>query len=257
MLPTLEINFKRTPVTLIIMALAAALEVVCTIDPARRIEYYNQWLGILPRMWTGEPWRPLTSTLMHGGFIHAAFNLYWLVIFGSALENRFGWYRTLGLIVLLGYVSMMCEYVIGGYNRDEPVMIVGLSGIIYGLFGILWVGRRWCREFHAVCDTRTAQILLGWFVLCIFFTRFGIMSVANIAHGAGLAFGALYGLAIFDARRRLRWAVPAVLITTLVLSTLIACPGHAGYEYAKRRRQIERQFEALQQGLADQQQSDE
>jgi len=254
MLPTPEINFKRTPVTLVIMALAVALEVVFTFDEPRRVYYYNQWLGILPRMWTGELWRPFTSTLMHGGFIHAAFNVYWLAIFGPALENRFGWYRTLGLIVLLGYVSMMCEYVVGSFNRDEPVMIVGLSGIVYGLFGILWVGRRWCREFHAVCDNRTGQIFFGWFVLCILFTHFGLMSVANIAHGAGVAFGALYGLVIFDVRRRLRWAVPAAVITVLVLSTLIACPGHAQYE---RARQLQRQLEDFQQRPAFRRQNDE
>ena len=237
MLPLPEINFKRTPVTLIIMAVAVALEVVCSFDDlqagGRRLAYYNDYLGILPRIWAGELWRPFTSTLMHGDLLHAAFNVYWLLIFGAALENHFGSYRTLGLLVLLGYVSMMPEYVIGSFHRREPLMIVGLSGIVYGLFGILFVGRRWRPEFEAVCSPQTALILLAWFVLCIVLTAAEAMTVANIAHAAGLLFGVLYGQAAFSPRHRRLWIFLAVGASLLVLSTLIACPGHFGYEYVK------------------------
>jgi len=241
-----EISFRRTPVTLIVMAVGVALELVCTLDEPRRINYYNEWLGILPCIWEGQLWRPFTTCLLHANFLHAAFNIYWLAIFTPVLEHRLGSYRTLGLIVLLGYVSMMPEYVIGSFHRNQPIMIVGLSGIMYGLFGLLWVGRRWHREFYMVCDDRVVQILLGWFVLCIFLTYLNVMPVANIAHGAGLLFGVLYGLAIFHARLRIRWMVPAVLATLLVLSTLIACPGHAGYEHVKKRRQWQQLLHELQ-----------
>jgi membrane associated rhomboid family serine protease len=238
MLALPEINFKRTPATLIIMAVAVALEVVCTIDDlqggGRRLAYCNDYLGILPLIWMGELWRPFTSTLMHGDLLHAGFNVYWLLIFGAALENHLGSYRTLGLIVLLGYVSMLPEYVIGSYHREQPIMIVGLSGIVYGLFGMLWIGRRWRPEFDAVCTPQTAQILLIWFFLCIVLTYTGHMMVANIAHGAGFIFGVLYGQAAFSPERRRRWIILAVASSLLVLSTLIACPGHFGYEHVKR-----------------------
>lgn len=248
MLPRPEINFDRTPVTLIVAAVAVALELACSFGDlplaggggGRRLAYYNDYLGILPRLWAGELWRPFTSALMHGDLLHAAFNIYWLVIFAPALENRFGSYRTLGLIVLLGYVSMMPEYVIGSYNLDldrhHPRMIVGLSGIVYGLFGMLWIGRRWRPELHAVCSDSTAKLLLGWFVLCIVLTELGLLNVANIAHGAGFGFGVLYGLVAFDARNRLRWTILASFASALVLSTLIACPGHTGYERVKANR---------------------
>ncbi len=250
MLPLPEINFTRTPVTLTVAAVAVALEVVSTIDETQRLHYYNEWLGLLPHIWMGEPWRPFTSALMHGNLLHAAFNIYWLMIFGPALENRFGSYLTLALIVLLGYVSMLPEYIIGSYNREEPIMIVGLSGVIYGLFGVLFVGRRWHREFEAVCDEHTVRILIGWFFLCVVFTYSNIMSVANIAHGAGFVFGVLYGLAAFDARHRFRWAAVATLASLVVLSTLIACPGHKGYQNAlqiKKARQIQRLLNEVRQ----------
>ena len=84
-----------------------------------------------------------------------------------------------------------------------------------------------------VCDEQTVQLLIGWFFLCILLTHFGVMLVANIAHGAGFLFGVLYGLAIFDAPRRRWWLPLAIVLTTIVLSTLIACPGHMGYEQTR------------------------
>lgn len=248
MLATPEINFRRTPVTLILAAIAVALEVVCTMDPARRLYYYyDVRLGINHFIWLGELWRPFTSTLLHGNLIHAAFNVYWLATFGSALENRFGPSRTLGLIVLLGYVSMLPQFVIGDFVTYPPTRIVGLSGIVYGLFGIVLVGRRYRPEFEAVCSSDTVKLLVGWFVLCIVLTRLDIMRVANIAHGAGLLFGMVYGLVAFDVRRRLRWALLASVATALVLSTMIVCPGHAGYEVVQEYRQFRQALENVPQ----------
>jgi len=233
-----EINFQRTPATLILAAVAVALEAVSLVNPELRLSYYNNYLGILPRIWAGELWRPFTSTLMHGGLLHAGFNVYWLILFGTALEGRIGPYRMLGLYVLLGYVSMMPEYVIGSYWREQPVMIVGLSGVVYGLFGILLIGRRWRPEFNAVCDQQTVQILVGWFFLSIVLTHLGVLNVANIAHAGGFGFGMLYGLAAFDRRRRWQWSALAIAASLLVLATLVACPGHRGYEHVKRGGRI-------------------
>ena len=134
-----------------------------------------------------------TSTLLHGGFIPAAFNVYWMAVFGPALEQRLGSCRILGLIVLLGYVSMLPQFIVSNYSQplDEQIPVVGLSGVIYGLFGMLLVGRRWYAEFEAVCDFSTRQILIGWFVICIFLTHFKLLPVANVAHCGGLLFGIL------------------------------------------------------------------
>ncbi len=237
MVPFPKIDFHRTPATLLVAAAAAALEIVCLLDEMqggmRRLELYNSFWGILPFLWAGELWRPFTTCLMHGGLIHAAFNLYWLMLFGITLELRIGSYRMLGLMVLLGYVSMMPEYCIGSYHRDQPIMIVGLSGIVYGLFGIFWMGRRWRPEMHDVCDRQTSQLLLGWFFLCILLTYANVLPVANIAHGAGFVFGILYAGALWSPKHRMAWRAAACFGTLLVLATLVACPGHAGFEHMR------------------------
>jgi len=236
---TPRLDFDRAPVTTLLAAVAASIEAACLLselpgDSDLRIDLYNNALGILPRLWTGELWRPFTSSLMHGGLIHAAFNIYWLLVFGPVLEERFGSWRFAGTVVLLGYLSMMPEYVIGSYDLAEPIMIVGLSGLVYGLFGLLWMGRRWNPEFHDACDEQTAQVLLVWFFLCIGLTYARILNVANIAHGAGFGFGVLYAAAIWSPRHAERWRVAAVAASLVVLATLVACPGHNGYEHVRR-----------------------
>lgn len=245
MLALPEMDFRRTPVSLIIAAVAVALEVVFTFDEPRRIFYYNQYLGILPSIWEGQIWRPFTTALVHGNLIHAAFNVLVFLSFGPALEVRFGSYRYLGLVVLLGYLSMLPQFLVSTYAA-RPVMIVGLSGIIYGLFGILLVGRRWHRDLAEVCDANTVQFLIFWLFLAILLSYLGMLPVANTAHVAGLLFGVLFGLALFDEPHRIPWRVLAVVAAFAVLATLIAAPGHMGYEHIKQRRQLEQRLEQFQ-----------
>lgn len=251
MLPLPAIDFRRTPVTLILAALMIAIEAVSTLDESRRMYYYNDLrLGILSLIWAGELWRPFTTTLLHVNLVHAAFNVYVLIIFGSTLENRFGSFRTLGLIVLLGYVSMMPEFVVTNYNTDvsRQIAFVGFSGIGYGLFGILFVGRRYHADLDAICNPATVQLMVGWFFFCILLTWMNVMPVANIAHGAGFAFGVVYGLVAFDRQRRRRWVALATTGTVLVLTTLFYCPGHNGYEHAQRIREIKRTLREMKSG---------
>jgi membrane associated rhomboid family serine protease len=244
----LPIDFRRTPITLSFAMVIAALEIVCTLDYDRRFYYYNDLkLGILSTIWMGELWRPFTTTLLHGHWIHAAFNLYWLLVFGQVLKERLGSLRYLAVCVLLAYVSMMPEFIVLNYRADlhGQQMIVGFSGVIYGLFGLLWIGRRWRPEFSAVCNDDIVRLMLGWLVLCVGLTLTGIMPVANIAHGSGLLFGALYAMAAFAPQHRRRWAMLAGLATLVVLATLIGFPGHRGYEAVRQRRQLEQYLKIL------------
>ena len=237
--PRLQLDFRQTPVTLLITAIAAALELACTFDPTLREALYLKYrLGILSPIWAGEVWRPVTTTLLHGGLFHAVFNIYWLLLFGSVVERRFGSWRMLGLFVLLAYVSMVPEFVISNFNRplDEQNAAVGLSGVIYGLLGVVWMGRSKDPQFEAACSSETLALLLGWLVLCLPLTYFEVLPLANIAHAAGLAFGVLYGKAIFGKHRAL-YALLATAGTLTVFATLVYCPGHPGYEFHRHREQ--------------------
>ena len=234
MIPTPEINFNRTPVTLILAALALALEIISTLDPERRVMYLVDFkLGIWSYIWMWEIWRPFTSAVLHINFIHAIFNVYWLAVFGPTIENWLGSYKTLALIVLLAYVSSLAQYVYGNWliaDIHTHGSGVGLSGVVYGLFGLLWVGSWYRTELRLICNPQTVQLFIAWFFFCIVVTYLDWMSFGNFAHAAGWAQGMLLGMAIFKKRQRLWWASAAALFAALMLGTLIAAPGHAGYE---------------------------
>jgi len=233
MLAMRRLDFRREPVTMILLGVIVALEVFFQIRPDARTDFYNQWMGIWLQIWAGELWRPFTSCLGHVNLIHMLFNAYWLIVFGPVLEERFGSWRTLGLIVLLGYVSLLPEYIVEGYVSEELGGAFGFSGIVYGMFGLILIGRRYVPQWQLVCDQQTANLFIGWFFLCIFLTWTDIMPVANVAHGAGFVFGVLYGQTIFNRSRRYQWLALSAVLTLMVLSTMIACPGHVHYEHVR------------------------
>jgi membrane associated rhomboid family serine protease len=156
-----------------------------------------------------EPWRLLTSALPHLGVFHLLFNLYWLWTFGTRIEQEWGHARTFGLFAALAIGSGAAEYALfsGG---------VGLSGVGYGLFGLLWVAGRRDPRFADAVDSNTAMLFGGWFFLCIAATAADIMPVANVAHGAGALLGGLIGFAV-SSRKAQRYAFGILAAASLAL----------------------------------------
>src|SRR4051812_38313153 len=143
----------------------------------------------------GELWRLVTSIFPHAGLLHLAFNIYWLWVFGSLVEETYGHLKSAALILLFAVVPNAFEFALlqGG---------IGLSGVGYGLFGLLWVLSSRDAKFSEAVDSKTVRLFVGWFFFCILATVTGFMPVANIAHGVGAVTGVLTGLAITVPRRR-------------------------------------------------------
>jgi membrane associated rhomboid family serine protease len=156
-----------------------------------------------------EPWRFVTSTFLHVDVMHLVFNLYWLWVFGTLVEEAFGHLRTAGLLLVLASGSAV---IAGVFGEDG----VGLSGVGYGLFGLLWVLSRRDERFTGAVDSQTVALFVGWFFLCILLTLTGVLNVGNVAHGAGAVLGTLIGLAIADRERR--WLYTGLVTTAIVLS---------------------------------------
>jgi tetratricopeptide (TPR) repeat protein len=93
-----------------------------------------------------------------------------------------------------------------------------------------------------------AQLFVSWFFLCIVLTVTGVWQVANVAHGAGAAFGALAGLVMSPPEGYRRPAAAAALLATAIAvfaAGAFARPyvnftGAAGWELAQQG------YEALQ-----------
>ena len=139
-----------------------------------------------PAIGRGEVWRLLTSILPHGGPFHLIFNVYWLWVFGSLVEESFGQWKNFALIVLLALGSGAAEYAFldGG---------IGLSGVVYGLFGMVWVLSRYPPRFRDAVDANTAIMFVAWFFLCIVTTATGFSRWPTSPTGSGRSWASWSG----------------------------------------------------------------
>lgn len=180
----------------------------------------------------GQLWRLFTNIFLHLDIPHLLFNIWWLWIFGTQIELAFGHAKTVLMVLLLGVGSGSLDFALshGG---------VGLSGVGYGFFGLLWVLSKKDERFRDALEPRTVSLFLVWFFICIFTTLTGMYRVANVAHGAGALFGILLGCAIAFPRMRVVTDVAISLLCTLgILGSTIARPyvnlsTTEGYQEAK------------------------
>jgi GlpG protein len=169
----------------------------------------------------GEIWRLITPIFIHYGPMHIVFNLYMLFQFGSLLERRYSWQR-LGLLVLVtaaisNIVQCTVPYAWGGSPSvpvgGDPVYIMtmlgGMSGVVYGLFGYVWVKSVCDREFGFRIPESSVVIMIVWLFGCMFaetLAKGGISifpaNVANWAHAIGLLVGMVAGYLQSPERKR-------------------------------------------------------
>jgi membrane associated rhomboid family serine protease len=169
--------------------------------------------------WPQEPWRLLTSCLLHGGWLHLAFNLYWILRFGYVLEPIFGSLPMVGIFVFLGAGSSAADWAVSG-----PA--IGLSGIGYGLFGLTWALDRYTANYRGILDQQTTALFVAWFFFCIVASIGGFMPVANVAHGAGAVLGGLLGLSLspYAKRRRPARLGLALLVPLIAVASTVGRP---------------------------------
>ena len=149
-------------------------------------------------------WAILMAVLVHepGWPWHILFNLVMFVALGQVVERTLGWWRYAILLVALAWVSS--SYQIG----VERVIGIGLSGVVYGVFGFMLGASprdglfRWYVRRHF-------RALVGWAVICVVLTQFKVLGVANTAHFSGLIFGAVCGLIYGVPRFARGWALLA------------------------------------------------
>lgn len=141
------------------------------------------------------PWQLISYSFLHGGFMHLAFNMLALVMFGAPLEYTWGEKRflTFYLVSVLG--AGLCQLAVGSYavaHGAEPYPTIGASGGVFGLllaYGMLFPNQRVMLLFPPIpMKARTLVILYGLFELGAGFT--GLQpGVAHFAHLGGMLFG--------------------------------------------------------------------
>ena len=188
--------YKVGPLTMVFIGLSLAVQLLRLggyDEQVRRelymtaIEFdgsYFKWSPGLVEVSQGEVWRLFTPVIVHGGWVHLLLNMMWLLDLGSMIEGRQGTGR-LGLLVLvLAVASNLGQYWMYDAN------FCGMSGVIYGLLGYVWMKGKFDPSSGLVLHPHTVAMMLIWFFVCLV----GIVpGIANGAHAAGLALGVLWG----------------------------------------------------------------
>lgn len=141
------------------------------------------------------PWQVLTYGFLHGNFMHLAFNMLALVMFGSPLEHTWGErrYLTYYLVCVMG--AGLSQLVVGWWavSSGAPAYpTIGASGGVFGLllaYGMLFPNQRVMLLFPPIpMKARTLVIVYGLFTLSLGIT--GLQpGVAHFAHLGGMLFG--------------------------------------------------------------------
>ena len=109
-----------------------------------------------------------------------------LRMLGGEIEAKRGAIRYVGLVLLFAVVSNLGQYAV-----TESPLFGGMSGVVYGVFGYLWM-----KQLHDPASGMSLPhsfvvVMLISFVLC----WTGVVGpIANWGHTFGLASGMLVGL---------------------------------------------------------------
>lgn len=128
----------------------------------------------------GELWRLVTPIFIHFDLLHILFNMLWLRDLGTAIEYRRGSLRFLLLVLAIAVVSNLGQYTMSGPSFG------GMSGVVFGLFGYVWIKSRYAPELGFFLHPNTVFLMLAWLFVCM---TGAVGSIANAAHTLGLASG--------------------------------------------------------------------
>jgi membrane associated rhomboid family serine protease len=98
---------------------------------------FNRWLLYGPAVANGDWWRLITSAFLHANLLHIAFNMYFLWLVGSAVEQALG----RGRFLLVYFVSALAGSA-GALVHTPTTPVVGASGALFGILGAALVLER-------------------------------------------------------------------------------------------------------------------
>jgi len=163
------------------------------IAPVKFVDGAIEWRWLNAITHDAELWRLVTPIFLHFGVLHLLFNMLMFATLGSEVERRMGGGAFLGFVVLTAVISNLAEYYVQfGVNVRDLISLQpnplfgGMSGVLYGLFGYLWMRSLASDRPVRALAPQFVTIMLVWLVICIL----GLMgNVANTAHVVGLLVG--------------------------------------------------------------------
>ena len=136
----------------------------------------------------GEYYRLLTSTFLHGDFVHLMFNMYSLWVIGQTTSQVFGEFR-FGMIY---FVSAISGSLASFWFNPSPS--VGASGAIFGLIGSLLALGVISRDFNLING------ILANIILNLVFAFLPGSRLDNWGHFGGFIGGFAVGMVLLGWR---------------------------------------------------------
>lgn len=131
-----------------------------------------------------ELWRLISPSVLHGGPVHILLNLLGWYQLGGMVEQRKGTAYLLMLTLLTALAADLLQFTL----VSGP--FVGLSGVVFGIFGYVWVKGKLDPGDGMGVPPSTVINALVFYLLC-WIGAFG--NIANYAHTGGLLMGITIG----------------------------------------------------------------
>ncbi|MBN9418784.1 MAG: rhomboid family intramembrane serine protease [Candidatus Eremiobacteraeota bacterium] len=139
-------TLPRTAVTFALIFACIFLYCLGVFNPKADNWLDANWSNI-SSLWSTQPWRLLSYALIHGGFIHMACNMSTLIRYGPILEGHYG-SRRYALSMMLCILGGGLVSALGHQAMSQNVVSLGMSGGIFGLFGMLFGAYQRYRIFN-------------------------------------------------------------------------------------------------------------
>lgn len=141
--------------------------------------------NLLSDLRRGEVWRPITPIFLHFDIWHIVLNMLGFYDLGGLIEMRRGTWRMALLVLVTAIASNLAQY----YVTGSP-FFGGMSGVVCGLFGFVWMRSRYMPEQGMRVDQNSITFFLVFLAAC----SLGLVGrIANVAHFTGLGLGMLAG----------------------------------------------------------------
>lgn len=190
---------QRAPVTVALIAICVLVAFLTRLGNSQPYtdyfliasNYYDANAGpapsvqSLPEVRKGQVWRLLSPIFLHFTLLHIFFNMYLLLIFGQMVETLKGTKTLVAFVLAMGVFSNLVQL----YGEGNH-LFGGMSGVVYGLFGYVWMKSKFEPSSGFFVHPHTIFMLMFWFFFALFG---GIGNIANLAHAGGLAMGLFLG----------------------------------------------------------------
>ena len=177
-----------------------------------------------------------TAMFLHGGFLHLAGNMLFLIIFGNNIEEALGRVRYLLFYLVCGVIAAGTQIL---YSPLSPVPTLGASGAIAGVLGAYLILFPHARVnslvflgFFITTVRLPAYLLLGFWIVSQFFSQWTHALAAAGAETGGVAYLAHIG----------GFVAGMILVKLLGVKAPPQSGGYNGNNYGLVRRVVPPQY---------------